>query len=1153
MLASRFTDVVLGIDIHVEITPTGIPAPIPNPFIGVTMDMASLIVGQAMGYAMALATGTPPEGPVLINMRPAANVGTEVIGTPHILIPPGVSWAPMPKLPKPSFKGPPDPPGLPVKPENDGVHIAGSQTVTVMGSSAVRMSDMVMSCSEPVRLPSSKSLAIPLGAPVEIGGPPSISLQEALGALVKTKWLAGPLHSLISRLPAGRLRNLLSKAVCFVTGHPVDVATGRTLTDAIDFELPGALPLRLERNYSSAWANRATPVGHGWSHSLDQAVWLERGKLIQLDGEGREIEFDTFDCPDHRLPDGGEVFEPITRSTLRAGAGGRFTITGADGVRREYAPIALRHDGAGGLEKARAKWSRLVRESSREGATIEYDYDERGNLSRITDSGGRHILFEHDEQGRLLATHLPHPTEPQRFLSHTRYEYDAAGDLVAAADALGQKFTYGYEGHLLTRETNRNGLSFYFAYDGFGEDAYCVRTWGDGGIYDHLISYDKAGRATFVKNSLGFTTSYFMNAVGLVTKVIDPLGNTTQYEYDEPTLQRAKETDPTGASTSWEYDGRGNCTRITEPDGGELRIDYGPHSRPTGLTDALGGRWSWAYDADGRLVGRSNPLDQSTQLEWDGPRLRGVTDPRGNFTRLDYDAAGNLSELTAPDGVTTRWAHDARGRCHTLTDANGNQQRREYDLSGRLVRVAEADGNVRELSYDPEGSVTRAKDRDHDVAFEYQGLSRLAARSEAGTRVTFRYDTEERIVGIENEHGAVYRFVLDPAGNVAEEHGFDGLRRRYQRDKAGRVALLFRPASASSRYSYDAAGRVAQIEHSDGSVETYAYRLDGALIRAQNAATTLELERDPLGRITEERRDKHWITSEYDALGRRSTVRSSKGLEQRIRRNAMGDVLAIEASAIGEVPRGPSLEPARAPAGTPGAPLGPSGTGDPFRVDFERDRLGLELERRLPGGVQSRWQRDALGRPQLHDIRVHGVTQQARQYSWGSNDRLDAIIDSLRGPVHYTHDALGNLAAATYGDGRVDLRMPDAVGNLFKTANQKDRKYGPAGQLLEAYGPRGTTRYEYDAEGNLARKLEPDGKEWRYRWSLTSMLTEVTRPDGERVSFSYDALGRRITKTYRGRVTHWIWDANVPLHEWVELTPEAFARDGEPLSTSFQR
>ena len=36
------------------------------------------------------------------------------------------------------------------------------------------------------------------------------------------------------------------------------------------------------------------------------------------------------------------------------------------------------------------------------------------------------------------------------------------------------------------------------------------------------------------------------------------------------------------------------------------------------------------------------------------------------------------------------------------------------------------------------------------------------------------------------------------------------------------------------------------------------------------------------------------------------------------------------------------------------------------------------------------------------------------------------------------------------------------------------------------------------------------------------------------MSFTYDALGRRIRKSFAGTTTHFVWDGNVPLHEWTE-------------------
>ena len=74
-------DMVLGVDIHFEMVPTPapVPTPIPNPFVGMVFDPAGLLVGQVMSLAMAMVSGTPPLGPVLINGFPATTVGTATV------------------------------------------------------------------------------------------------------------------------------------------------------------------------------------------------------------------------------------------------------------------------------------------------------------------------------------------------------------------------------------------------------------------------------------------------------------------------------------------------------------------------------------------------------------------------------------------------------------------------------------------------------------------------------------------------------------------------------------------------------------------------------------------------------------------------------------------------------------------------------------------------------------------------------------------------------------------------------------------------------------------------------------------------------------------------------------------------------------------
>ena len=125
------------------------------------------------------------------------------------------------------------------------------------------------------------------------------------------------------------------------------------------------------------------------------------------------------------------------------------------------------------------------------------------------------------------------------------------------------------------------------------------------------------------------------------------------------------------------------------------------------------------------------------------------------------------------------------------------------------------------------------------------------------------------------------------------------------------------------------------------------------------------------------------------------------------------------------------------------------------------------------------------------------------------------------------------------------MRLADAVGNLFRSPTHNDRQYGPSGQLRQAGG----TRYRYDAEGNLVQKTPAGGEAWRYAWDGAGQLTAVTLPSGYAVAFAYDALGRRVSKRYRGRVTRWVWDGDVPLHEWNELEVGAGAGSVEDLTT----
>jgi len=675
---------------------------------------------------------------------------------------------------------------------------------------------------------------------------------------------------------------------------------------------------------------------------------------------------------------------------------------------------------------------------------------------------------------------------------------------------------FEYRGHLLSRETNKNGLSFYFQYDGDDVRAKCLRTWGDGRIYDHKLAY-RLGETT-VEDSLGFKTTYFHRR-GTVWKTFDALGAETLSERNE-FGELVKEVDALGQPTVHEYDERGNLVKTVEPDGATTTALYDALDRPIEAVDPSEGKWKWKYDDAGRLTERVDPLDRKVQYAWREGQLAAFVDPAGNATSFQHDRSGNLVGMRTPDRAQSTWDFDRLGRCVRAINPLGAVETRAYDRLARVIKIVEPDGNVRTLSYDAESNVVHAKDDQHDVRFTYVGLSRLASRSEAGTTVRFEYDSEEQLIAIANEYGRVYRFKLGPTGEVDEESGFDGLLRRYRRDRLGRVTRMDRPDQRFSEYKYDAGGRLIETSHSDGSRHIFAYRLDGKLMMAANPSASVIFERDALGRIVKETQGSHWVESQYDVVGFRSRMHSSLGAEQVVERDVMGATLRV----------------------------GEDKTG--FEARFVRDQLGSEIERSLPGGLKSRWERDKSGRPLQHTVSTARSVHRSVSYKWEPNDRLRSIIDSLKGPTDYRHDALGSLASARYTDGTIDFRMPDAVGNLFRREDRGDREYGPAGQLLSRTDERGTTRYAYDAEGNLVEKREPSGRIWRYEWNGAGMMSKVRRPDGTDVTFAYDAIGRRVKKTYRGQTTNWVWDGDNPLHEWVEGNLEPLPQETAPFLDS---
>src|SRR5262245_51457285 len=238
-------DPVIGVDIHMVMVPTPggpVPTPMPHPYIGIIFDPLGTAI--ATGLSKVFSGG----GALFVNGFRAAGTGTDVRWLmKHFPTPPGTSFAPNDI------------------PDNKGTIVLGSKTVHFQGSSAARFTSMVSTCNYPLNFPTSMCMSVAAGAPVNVGGPDSLDVMAAVTRGIRTKWFSNLLNKLLKPGPR------LAKILCFLTGHPVDVMTGEVLTDAVDFELPGLIPLKWERNYYSR-SQYDGPLGPGWTHPLDVAL-----------------------------------------------------------------------------------------------------------------------------------------------------------------------------------------------------------------------------------------------------------------------------------------------------------------------------------------------------------------------------------------------------------------------------------------------------------------------------------------------------------------------------------------------------------------------------------------------------------------------------------------------------------------------------------------------------------------------------------------------------------------------------------------------------------------------------------------------------------------------------------------------------------------
>ncbi|WP_452219465.1 DUF6531 domain-containing protein [Lacinutrix salivirga] len=1099
LLANKHFTPVIGIDIHIVIIPPGIPTPLPHPFIGMVLDPADYIpfIGSTVN----------------VNATPRGNSGTSgIIGT-VIHIPMGGPFALAPMI------------------GHDSMNFFGSTTVSAEGSFFSPAGYMTMTCNDiglplslapgkkmkpipSLYLPSSATIPVPGGMPVMVGGPYAPDLLGMLMALVMSYGMGALFKGLgkvakkgLKALNKKVLKNFnctkgLSDALCKKGFEPVDLITGRMLYEGEDFQLPGIIPIQWKRSWYSDSAYDGL-LGHGFHNNYDVALHIKKSEdaIIMM------------------LPDGRATVFPyiITKNESFYHRSEKLTLSFLD--QNTYLVKDHNTNLTYTFKKIGDEFYRPQYLSNLDGVAIEFKYNAIQQLEQIIDTAGRKINLQLDANGRVTLITATHNGFTRTLIE---YGYNEEGDLTQITDAVGKTTSMEYQNHLMVKKTDRNGQAFYWEYDGKTTGAKCIKTWGDHGILSGTIQYGK--QHNIVTNSLGKQTIYYFNEDNLCIQETDALGAHIFHEYTEY-MEPYRDIDEEGNVTGYTYDTRGNLTGIHKPDGSIVTFIYDEDDRVISTINPEGDSASRIYEDD-KLYATMSANGAVTAFKYNAlGQIETVTNELGNETILEYDNDHNLAVMKLPNGGFSKWTYDAWGRCIQINNSENHKQSFFYDELDRIEKIQQADRNLIKLEYNAYDEVIQTIDsKKRHISFDYTPLGSLKMREENGKKVHFKYNTEEQLLAITNEHKEHYLFGRDSNGAIIHETGFDGLHRKYIRDRAGKVLKVKRPDNRFTEYEYDLNGNITRAEYYDGTWETYSYNRNGQLIEAINQDNHVQLIRDEAGRIIKEIQNGEEVESRYGELNNRTQITSSLGANITIDHNKLGFINKISATAEANE----NIETKA------------------WQANFKYNSLGQEIERNLPGGIINTMEYDFAGRPIAHKVSQAHKESRHRTYTWNVNDQLHKITNQLNnGIVNFGYDDFGNLATARYEDKQFDYKLPDEVGNLYRDKGQNDRTYNKGGQLHKANG----NTYKYDAEGNLITKITNTGN-WDYTWQGNGMLKSVTKPNNETISFEYDALGRRTAKLKstsrsivslsavegsidnKAKITRFIWDGNVPLHEW---------------------
>lgn len=520
------------------------------------------------------------------------------------------------------------------------------------------------------------------------------------------------------------------------------------------------------------------------------------------------------------------------------------------------------------------------------------------------------------------------------------------------------------------------------------------------------------------------------------------------------------------------------------------------------------------YNSQGDLIKFTNGASQASFMYYDGlHRLVYAIDATGVVSYYQYNERGDIvnkqryqqplsagsyhSALTlaqvaqlvaarpAQSSYQTNYEFDVRGNLVAETDATGAVQRFEYDVAGNMTAAIDKNGNKTEYLYNQQNKLVELRTPKHQVVtnastrtssemqvitrYEYDVLGQKTAEIKAfGTSLqnTTRYEYDN----FGNEIKVTYEARLVANGTQGAQKSVTPTESK-QYDLVGNLIYKTDNLGRSEVRRYDALNRLVVLLDTADTLRTFAYDLAGNQIADRLYQVKVATNKD-------------------NDLYVQQLINTTPYFEQKQTFNADNKLVSKSSTAAIYYSAGSGF----------------SQSNNVTRIDY--NQAGLEGKTTDGRGVSNFTFYDAAGRPVLT---INGD-------GFASYRELDANGNNIKETVYakaLTSSQLAQLSANTAlstvlgmlpasADNRVSYFRYDAMNRVIEQQIRNVTVHTIAGSTVTAVQADVTTRYQYDAQGNVV--LSEYGAISGGNW-----LAGKTS-----ISTVYDSLNRQLKKVDTG-------------------------------------